>query len=82
MNKIILWLDRIPLWFLVAFAILAGLAPFTAESHLIQKVRMLLQGQLSKPIDIFDLFLHGTPSVLFVIKLIRILNKNSRKSGA
>jgi hypothetical protein len=32
---------------------------------------MLAAGTLVRPIDIFDLFLHGTPLVLLVLKLFR-----------
>jgi len=33
---------------------------------------MLADGTLSKPIDIFDLLLHGTPWVLLIIKIMRL----------
>ena len=65
------WLDRIPLPMLLLAALLLGLAPFVPEPHLWQKLKMLVNGTLTKPIDIFDLLLHGTPVVLLVIKLIR-----------
>jgi len=54
--------------FLVPAALLLGLAPFVPEPHLTEKVRMLFTGQLSKPIDIFDLFLHGTLPALLIVK--------------
>jgi hypothetical protein len=38
----------------------------------VEKLAMLFNGTLSKPIDIFDLLLHGTPWVLLAIKLIRL----------
>ena len=66
------WLDKIPLTTLVIITLLLGLAPFTPEPHLWQKLKMLAAGELIKPIDIFDLFLHGTPVVLLVIKLLRM----------
>ncbi len=66
------WLDKIPLATLLIVAILLGLAPFTPEPHLWQKLKMLAAGELVKPIDIFDLFLHGTPAVLLVLKLWRL----------
>lgn len=66
------WLDKIPLPTLLIVALLLGLAPFVPEPHLWQKLKMLVAGELSKPIDIFDLFLHGTPAVLLVIKLLRM----------
>ncbi|MGD8588303.1 MAG: RND transporter [Chromatiales bacterium] len=65
------WLDRIPLPMLLLAALLLGLAPFVPEPHLWQKLKMLADGTLTKPIDIFDLLLHGTPVVLLVIRLIR-----------
>ena len=65
------WLDRIPLPMLLLAALLLGLAPFVPEPHLWEKLKMLADGTLSKPTDIFDLFLHATPVVLLVIKLIR-----------
>jgi hypothetical protein len=66
------WLDKIPLTTLIIITLLLGLAPFTPEPHLWQKLKMLAAGELVKPIDIFDLFLHATPAVLLVIKLLRM----------
>ncbi len=66
------WLDRIPLGPLLIAALLLGLAPFQPEPHLWEKLKMLAAGTLSRPIDIFDLFLHGTPAVLLLLKLARM----------
>ena len=65
------WLDRVPLQMIALPALLLGLAPFVPEPHLWQKLKMLADGSLSTPMDIFDLFLHGTPVALLIIKLIR-----------
>lgn len=65
------WLDRIPYSVLVPFALFLTFAPFVPEPHLWEKLQMLAAGTLVKPIDIFDLFLHGTPLVLLVLKLLR-----------
>ena len=65
------WLDRIPLPMILLPALLLGLAPFVPEPHLWEKLKMLANGTLVKPVDIFDLILHGAPVVLLVIKLIR-----------
>jgi hypothetical protein len=65
------WLDKIDLVSLLIPAVLLGLAPFSPEPHLIEKLRMLSQGILSRPIDIFDLFLHGTLISLVIVKLAR-----------
>jgi len=67
------WLDKIPLGMLLLPAVLLGLAPFAPEPHLVEKLRMLSEGTLQRPIDIFDLLLHGTPSLLVILKLIRVL---------
>ncbi|MCB1877462.1 MAG: hypothetical protein KDH88_15930 [Chromatiales bacterium] len=64
-------LDRIPTSTLVLGALLLGLAPFVPEPHLVEKIRMLGNGTLSKPLDIFDLFLHGSLPVLLAVKLVR-----------
>jgi len=64
------WLDGIPLMLLLPLAVLLALAPFTPEPHLVEKFRMLFNGTLSRPIDILDLFLHGTPLLLVVLKLV------------
>jgi hypothetical protein len=69
--KLFDWLDRIPLQLIALPAVLLALAPFVPEPHLWQKLKMLAAGTLHKPIDIFDLFLHGAPLILLVIKLLR-----------
>lgn len=65
------WIDRIPKWLLVATAIYLAGAPFVPEPHLVGKWRMLFEGSLSRPIDIFDFFLHTLPLVLLAIRLWR-----------
>lgn len=65
------WLDRLPLGAIAILALFLALAPLYPEPHLWQKLKMLVDGTLSRPIDIFDLFLHGTPMVLLIIKLVR-----------
>jgi len=66
------WLDQIPLWALIVGAVLLGLAPFTPEPHLWQKLQMLANGTLSRPIDIFDLVMHASLPVLLVVRLVRM----------
>lgn len=69
------WVDSLPLVPLLAVAILLAVLPFGATPHLVEKLGMLVQGVLVKPIDIFDLFLHGTPTVLLSIRLVRMMAK-------
>jgi len=66
------WIDTIPLPMLVLLALTLGLAPFFPEPHLFEKVRMLFQGQLIKPVDIFDFFMHLAPWLLLALKLARM----------
>jgi len=63
------WLDRIPYTLLAPLAIFLALAPFSPEPHLWEKLKMLFAGTLLQPIDIFDLFLHGTPLLILLLKV-------------
>ena len=65
------WIDRLPLTLFVVAALTLGLAPFLPEPHLWEKLGMLAQGELVRPIDIFDLILHATPWLLLAIKVVR-----------
>ncbi|GAB4374443.1 MAG: hypothetical protein Kow0042_19060 [Calditrichia bacterium] len=62
-------LDKIPLAPLALFAVLLALAPFHSEPHLWGKLKMLFSGALTRPIDIFDLFMHGSLLVLLFLKI-------------
>jgi hypothetical protein len=64
------WLDSIPYIYIAPLAILLALAPFSPEPYLWEKLKMLFAGTLVRPIDIFDLFLHGTPLLLLVLKML------------
>mgnify|MGYP006272259823 CR=1 FL=1 len=67
------WLDRLPLGLLLIIALTLGLAPFLPEPHVWEKLKMLAAGELVRPIDIFDLLLHGVPWLLLLAKLGRLL---------
>ncbi|MGF1644834.1 MAG: RND transporter [Thiotrichales bacterium] len=64
------WLRNTPTIFIALVAIFLGLAPVVPEPHLVEKLRMLANGELVKPLDIFDLLLHSVPIALLVVKLI------------
>ncbi len=68
------WLDRLPFSLVLIAALTLGLAPFVPEPHLVEKLRMLSQGTLTRPIDIFDLVMHATPVVLLGLKLGRMVS--------
>ena len=65
------WLDDISITYLVIACLTLGLAPFVPEPHIWEKLKMIAAGELSRPIDIFDLIMHGVPWVLLILKLIR-----------
>lgn len=65
------WLDAVPLIPLAVGAVLLGLAPITPEPHLWQKLKMLAAGQLTRPVDIFDLVMHGALPLVLLVKLAR-----------
>jgi hypothetical protein len=65
-------LDQIPLTILILAALTLGLAPFVPEPHIWEKLKMLVAGDLVKPVGIFDLLMHATPFVLLAAKLVRM----------
>lgn len=69
------WLDSIPYSLLLPLAVVMALMPFVPEPHLWEKLKMLASGTLVRPIDIFDLFLHGAPLVLLALKLLSGLSR-------
>lgn len=73
------FVDSIPLPYFLFLALFLGLAPFFPEPHLVEKLRMLVAGELSKPVDIFDLLLHGVPWLLLLTKLGLILKAKQSK---
>ena len=73
------WLDRIPFVPLVMITLMLGLAPFAPEPHVWEKLKMLFDGTLGKPIDIFDLVMHGTPWVLLGLKTVRHFTQSEKQ---
>ena len=67
----LVWFDRLPLIYLIIAALTLGLAPFVPEPHLWEKLKMLAAGELSRPLDIFDLVLHASPWLPLALKLGR-----------
>jgi hypothetical protein len=65
------FLDKIPYSILIIAAILMLLAPFRPMPHVLEKLIMLKNGTLTKPIDIFDLFFHLIPTILLLLKMLR-----------
>jgi len=65
------FLDKIPYTILILVAVFMLLAPFKPMPHVVEKLLMLKNGTLHRPIDIFDLFYHLTPLVLLGLKIYR-----------
>lgn len=65
-------LDRLPLSLLLPLALLLAAAPFYPEPHLWQKFKMLLEGTLTRPEDVFDVFFHSAGLILVGLKLLRM----------
>jgi hypothetical protein len=55
---------------LIICAIILGLAPFSPAPHVVEKLQMLIHGDLHRLIDIFDLFFHLFPTFLLVAKWV------------
>jgi hypothetical protein len=71
--KISMWafLDKIPYSILIVIAVFMILAPFKPMPHVLEKLIMLKNGTLTKPIDIFDLFYHLIPTLILLLKVYR-----------
>ena len=69
MNVLRRVLAIVPLPVAVLMCLTLGLAPFLPEPHLWEKLKMLANGALVRPIDIFDLALHGAPWLFLALKL-------------
>ena len=68
-------IDKIPYSILIVAAVLMILAPFKPMPHVLEKLIMLKNGALSKPIDIFDLFYHLVPTIILGLKIYRDFSK-------
>ena len=59
------------------FCVVPGLLPFSAEPHIVGKVRWVMGGGVGmQPMDYFDLFLHGSPFVYLAYVLIKMLKES------
>ena len=54
-------LDQMPYLPLIVLAVFMLLAPFRPMPHVLEKLIMLKNGVLTRPLDIFDLFFHLAP---------------------
>ena len=68
------FIKKLPWGLLIAGCLTLGLAPF-APPHIWEKLVMLKNGELSRPLDWFDLFYHSIPWLLLIIKAAASLKK-------
>ncbi len=67
-------LDQIPWSLAIVAALTLGLAPFRPP-HIVEKLGMLFRGTLVRPLDWFDLALHGAPWLLVLLKAAAALRR-------
>lgn len=77
MNK---WIQKIPLVWLVLIAGWLAIAPVQPEPHLLEKWRLLLNGELSRPIDWFDWLFHTLPLLVLCWRVVLAL-RSRRQMG-
>jgi hypothetical protein len=72
-SERIMWtvLEKIPYALLIGISVFMLLAPFRPMPHVLEKLMMLKNGTLNRPIDIFDLFYHLIPLALLLLKIYR-----------
>lgn len=75
MTEILSTIDRVPWLMVIVLCLTLGLAPFVPEPHIVEKLRLLRQGTLTRPLDIFDLLLHAAPFLLAAVKLALLLRQ-------
>jgi hypothetical protein len=75
MEQILLWVSKQPWSLIIVLCLTLGLAPFNPP-HLWQKLQMLHRDELKKPLDWFDLFLHGSPWIVLILKVYLSLSRN------
>lgn len=69
-------LGKLDLSLVVIVALTLGLAPFTPP-HLYEKLVLLSRGDLTRPLDWFDLIMHGTPWLLLLAKGVVFFGKKT-----
>jgi hypothetical protein len=64
-------LDQMPYLPLILLAVFMLLAPFRPMPHVVEKLIMLKNGTLTRPLDIFDLIFHLAPALVLLLKWVR-----------
>jgi len=63
------YMDKLSWGIIIILCLTLGLAPYRPP-HIVEKIIMLSEGRLTRPIDWFDLILHSVPWILLILKLL------------
>jgi hypothetical protein len=72
------YIKQVPWVVVILLCTTLGLAPYTPQPHVIEKLILLTNGQLSNPVDIFDFLMHLSPFILLTLKIILNLKKSAQ----
>ena len=78
MKTLLSGIDQIPLGVIIILCATLGLAPFSPP-HVVEKLLMLANGNLVRPVDWFDLLLHGAPWLFLLLKIAALSMKKRSK---
>jgi hypothetical protein len=65
------FLNKLSYSALILATIFMLLTPISPMPHVVEKILMIKNGTLYKPLDIFDCFFHLSPLILLIIKIIK-----------
>ena len=67
------FIDNFPFSTLIIMTVMLAILPYPMQEmpHSLEKLQMLFAGQLTKPLDIFDLVMHTGLILVLVIKSYR-----------
>jgi len=69
MKSILSVVDQLNWGVVIVLCVTLGLAPFSPP-HIVEKLSMLIQGNLIKPLDWFDFLMHGFPWIILIFKIM------------
>jgi hypothetical protein len=81
MKNILSFVSQLHWGLVIILCVTLGLAPFSPP-HIVEKVSMLVKGNLIRPVDWFDLFYHGFPWILLILKSTAFLMKKGEGAGS
>ena len=74
MHNFLAWVDNLDWVLIIVICLTLWLAPYKPP-HIVEKLQMLVRGNLVKPVDWFDLLFHGVPWLLLLLKAGLALKK-------